>query len=128
MKHLLHLLPVLILASSFGFVASCENEKTTGDVDTILDVSPSSARLRRGSSVVLTASGADAFAWEVENPEIGSLSARHGKTVVYKALVCDAIDTVQTVHVYSGVSASTNDTTTARYAGAATIVHIGTGE
>lgn len=127
MKHLLHLLPAVLLAA-LGFVASCENEKTAGDGDAVLEVSPSYARLRRGASVTLTASGAKAFVWELEDPSIGSLSARHGKSVVYTAQVCQPEDVTQTVHVYSGVTSSTNGTTSARYAGSATILHIGTGE
>ena len=129
MKHLLHLLPVVLLAA-IGFVVSCENEKTSGDGDAILEVSPSYTKLRRGATVVLTASGAgaDDFVWNLEDPAIGSLSARHGKSVVYTAQVCNAEDTMQTVHVYSGVTTSTNSVPSARFTGSATVLHIGTGD
>ena len=127
MKHLLHLLPVVLLAA-LGLVASCENEKTAGDGDAVLEVTPSYARLRRGASVSLTASGAKAFVWELENPDIGSLSAHHGNSVIYTAQVCETENTTQTVHVFSGVTTSTNGTTSARYTGSATILHIGTGQ
>ena len=129
MKHLLHLLPVVLLAA-IGFVISCENEKTSGDGDAILEVSPSYTKLRRGASVSLTASGVGVhdFVWDLEDPAIGSLSARHGKSVVYTAQVCQSEDTMQTVHVYSGVSGSTNALPSARYTGSATILHTGTGD
>lgn len=124
MKHL-RLLPALLLAS-LGLVVSCENEKSAGD--TLLDVSPSYATLRRGGSVTLTATGASEYVWELEDETIGSLSSRHGKSVVYTAQVCEANDLTQTVHVYSGVSSGTNGVMQAAYAGSATIRHRGTGE
>ena len=124
MKHL-RLLPAILLAS-LGLVVSCENEKTAGD--TILDVSPSYATLRRGGSVTLTAHGAENYVWKLENETIGSLSSLHGKSVVYTAQVCEAADITQTVHVYSGVSTGTNGVSQAAYAGSATILHRGTGE
>lgn len=129
MKHLLHLLPVVLLVA-IGFVISCENEKTSGDGDSILEVSPSYTKLRRGASVSLTASGVGVhdFVWDLEDPAIGSLSARHGKSVVYTAQVCKSEDTMQTVRVYSGVSGSTNSLPSARYTGSATILHIGIGD
>ena len=121
---LLRLLPVLLLAS-LGLVAACENEKSGGD--NLLDVTPSSARLRRGGTVLLKASGGDDYVWELQDPTIGSLSSRSGSTVVYTALTCNSSDVSQRVFVYSGnVSATTNGTVSARQQGYATIVHVGT--
>ena len=125
MKYL-RLLPLFLIAS-LGFVVSCENEKSAGD--NVLEVSPSSARLRKGATVLLKASGGDYYVWEVQDPTIGSLSSRDGSMVVYTALSCSESDVSQRVFVYSGsVSASTNGAVSAKMSGYATIVHIGTGQ
>ena len=124
MKHRHYLLPVVLLAA-LGLLVSCENEKSASD--SMLEVSPSSARLRRGQTVLLRASGGDNYIWEVQNPELGSLSSRSGSAVVYTALNCLPSNVSVRVFVYSGgVSVSTNDTVSAPQAGYATIVHVGT--
>ncbi len=120
------ILSAALLSLVVGLAASCENEKSAGD--SVLDVSPSYAELRRGQSVTLTAAGPYEFVWDLENAEIGSLSSHHGRSVVYTARVCEPADTMQTVHVFTGVSSGTNGTAHAAYAGSATIRHRGTGE
>ncbi len=125
MKHF-RILFAALLATATLLATSCENEKSAGDA--VIDVTPSYAILRQGASVTLTASGPREFVWELENEEIGSLSSRHGRSVVSTARVCEGDDTTQTVHVYSGVSSAADGTTRASWAGAATIRHRGTGK
>ena len=122
------ILLALCLAAVGIFLTACESEKS-GTGDDVLDVYPSYAKLRAGQSVTLSAKGGSDYLWELGNAEIGSLSSRHGSSVVYTAQICDAANTYQTVTVYSkltGGIVTTNDVNLA--SGTATILHRGTEE
>ena len=67
-------------AAVFLAVTGCETEKLS---DTQLSISPSSATVAPGKSVVLTASGGWDYTWKVNGP--GSLSTYNGKKVTYTA-------------------------------------------
>ena len=80
-------------------------------------------------SVTLTAKGGSDYLWSLSNEEIGSLSSRHGSSVVYTAQVCEGANTFQTVTAQSkltGGIVTTNGNSLA--SGTATILHRGSEE
>ena len=125
----LHFLPLAMCLAAVGiFLAACESEKS-GTGDDVLDVYPSYAKLRAGQSVTLTAKGGSDYLWSLSNEEIGSLSSRHGSSVVYTAQVCEGANTFQTVTAQSkltGGIVTTNGNSLA--SGTATILHCGSEE
>ena len=118
----------LCLAAVGLFLVACESEKS-GTGDDVLDVTPSYAKLRAGQSVTLSAKGGSDYLWSLSNEEIGSLSSRHGSSVVYTAQVCDAANTFQTVTAQSKLTGGIVTTNGVNLAtGTATILHRGTEE
>ncbi len=118
----------LCLAAVGLFLTACESEKS-GTGDDVLDVTPSYAKLRAGQSVTLSAKGGSDYLWSLSNEEIGSLSSRHGSSVVYTAQVCDAANTFQTVTAQSKLTGGIVTTNGVNLAtGTATILHRGTEE
>ena len=76
------LLPAFALSLVAGFMTACESENTSSGDD--LQISPSYKEIRAGSSVTLTASGADNYTWSLEAGGAGGgLSNTKGKSVVY---------------------------------------------
>ncbi len=113
-----------VLSATALFVASCENEG--GEVESIY-ISPSSASLREGQSVALTAGGGLTYTWALSNPAIGSLSSTKGPSVVYTALACEEKDSYQQVTATSLPSTGgSNETSVAT--GTINIRHIGNGK
>ncbi len=87
----LHLFFGAALAALSIAIIGCETEKLS---DTQLSISPASATLAPGGTVVLTAQGGWDYTWD--KPSHGTLSTYNGKKVTYTAP--------------SSASASTNET------------------
>ena len=63
----------------FAAMTGCETEKLS---DTQLSISPSSATVAPGGSVIFTAQGGWDYSWKVD---LGTLSTYNGKKVTYTA-------------------------------------------
>lgn len=98
---------VLSLVAVAALVVACESEEATDN----LQITPAYKEIRPGSSVVLTASGADRYTWNVDDVTLGGLSATKGATVVYTApsqLSGNATQIVTVTGTFGGASISTN--------------------
>lgn len=123
-------LSVLSLAAASLFVAvglavtACESEnKDTRD--NVLDVTPSYTKMNQGHTVTLTASGGKDYVWSLSDDSIGSLSSRHGASVVYKAQICTATEATQTVTVQGNLPYREEGSNSVSQAtGTATILHL----
>lgn len=120
-------LPAVALLATAFFFSACESEKT-GVGEDVLDVTPSYAKLRTNQTVTLTAHGGSEYLWSLSDPTIGSLSSRHGASVVYTAQVCGTADTTQTVTVQSRLNGLITTNGSAIATGTVTILHRGTEE
>ena len=121
------LLPAVALLATVVFFSACESEKT-GLGEDVLDVTPSYAKLKANQTVTLTAHGGSDYLWSLSDSSIGSLSSRHGASVVYTAQVCNSADTVQTVTVQSRMVGLISTNTAPIATGTVTILHRGTEE
>ncbi len=117
--------------------SGCETESVT---QTDIQVEPNYVGLPVGQSVTLTASGWNNYRWELGNEEIGLLSARTGRRVVYTAIrgrgntqivtaTADAVETpvVEILPDLDGTNApaarSSVPETSVRLHGSARIIH-----
>lgn len=75
------LLPAFALSLVAGFMTACESENTSSGDD--LQISPSYKEIRAGTSVTLTASGADNYTWTLGEGVGGGLSNTKGSSTVY---------------------------------------------
>lgn len=109
------LLPTFALSLVACFITACESENTpTGDD---LQISPSYKEIHPGSSVTLTASGADTYTWSLESGGVGGgLSNTKGASVVYMAPSTATSSGTQVITVIGKVSGtqSTNNAFTAQ--------------
>ena len=69
-----------VAAAAFVALVGCETDKLS---DTQLSITPSSATVAPGKSVVLTAQGGWDYTWKVQGS--GTLSSYNGKKVTYTA-------------------------------------------
>ena len=103
----------VVAAALLAFVG-CETEKLS---DTQLSITPSSATVAPGKSVVLTASGGWDYTWKIVQGN-GSLSAYNGKKVTYTASEksypssSSGNSTTNTSYTYKGVMAKAETTAT----------------
>ena len=109
------LLPAFALSLVAGFMTACESENTPNGDD--LQISPSYKEIHPGSSVTLTASGADTYTWSLESGGIGGgLSNTKGASVVYMAPSTATSSGTQVITVIGTTagSVSTNNAFTAQ--------------
>lgn len=101
----------------------CEVTSDKGEVT----ITPSSATVREGKSVTLTAAGGRTYMWRLENEAWGRLNARRGQTVVYTSRHTPAsgASAVQKITVTADV-AGTNEAPTT-LTGEAFITHLSDG-
>ena len=95
------------VATIFAALVGCETEKLS---DTQLSITPSSATVAPGKSVVLTAQGGWDYTWS--KPSHGTLSTYNGKKVTYTANELSATNETELTDIVEVHSAS-NHTATA---------------
>ena len=76
-------LSLAALVAGLFFYTACETSSTNDSRG--VSVSPASASLGAGQSIVLTASGGWDYTWEVEVPDLGYLSSAGGSQATYTA-------------------------------------------
>lgn len=90
------------MAAAVGIVG-CETESASGRVITI---SPSYARLEKGNSLTLTASGGWDYRWLLETPTAGYLNKTTGSQVTYTATKDGVTQTVTVRGMFSSDNSS----------------------
>ncbi len=85
-----------------GLLTGCEADSATQRIE----ITPSSAVLKYGESVTLTARNGYEYDWSLTTPGIGVLSSYRGNQVVYKSIIDPASPQVQVVKVTSTFSDS----------------------
>lgn len=109
------------VAAALALSAGCESAESNDVV-----IRPGHAEVAKGGSVGLSAAGWDNFRWSLSDPNLGTLSATVGRSVVYTATAAgEATQRVTATAIGSGASgsSSTNGTSSvAGYSATATIM------
>ncbi len=120
---LLFITSIAIVMASFVIVG-CETESASAQAR--IRITPDTAAIKVGESIVLTASGGYEYHWSISNDTWGILSTREGERVTYKSLATPSTNAVQLITVTSVIENSPGDATnTSSYArtGNAYITH-----
>ena len=94
---------VLAAMAAVVGIVGCETESASGRVITI---SPSYARLEKGNSLTLTASGGWDYRWLLETPTAGYLNKTTGSQVTYTATKDGVTQTVTVRGMFSSDNSS----------------------